>query len=81
MAELTDVRALGGLVLLAGGALCAWLALPVAGAARTALLLAIALALFVAAHPLGDAIGAWPAVLLSAAIAGPAAALLARRRA
>jgi hypothetical protein len=81
VAELTDVRALGGLVLVAGGAWCAALALPAAGAARTAALLALALALFVVSHPLGDAIGAWPAVLLSAAVVGAAGALLARRRA
>lgn len=75
------MRALGGLVLLAGGAACAALAHPVAGTARTAALLVLAVALFAAAHPLGEAIGAWPAVLLSAAVAGGAAAALTRRRA
>ena len=68
-------------MLLAGACACAVLAYPVAGAARTAALLVLALALFVVAHPLGDAIGAWPAVLLSAAIVGAAAAALTRRRA
>lgn len=78
VAELTDVRALGGLVLLAGGALCARLALPAAGAAATIALLAVALALFAASHPLGDAIGAWPAVLVAAATVAVVAALLLR---
>lgn len=78
VAELTGVRALGGIVLLAGGALCAVLALPVAGRVRTAVLLVVALALFVASHPLGDAIGAWPAVFVSAAVVAAASAVLAR---
>lgn len=78
VAEVTDVRALGGLVLLGGGAVCAKLALPVAGRGRTALLLAIALALFVVSHPLGRAIGAWPAVFVSAAALFGASAALVR---
>lgn len=78
VAEVTDVRALGGVVLLAGGALCARLALPIAGPGRTALLLAIALALFVISHPLGHAIGAWPAVFVSAAAVLAASVALVR---
>lgn len=78
VAELTDVRVLGGLVLVAGGVLCARLALPVAGGPRTLALLALALGLFAAAHPLGEAIGAWPAVLVAAAAVAAAAALLVR---
>ncbi len=78
VAELTDVRAAGGVVLLAGGALCARMALPLVGRARTALLLAIALALFVVSHPLGHAIGPWPAVFVSAAAVFAASAVLAR---
>jgi hypothetical protein len=76
VAELTGVRASGGLVLLAGGAWCGRAALPVAGRRRTIALLAIAVALFVVSHPLGDAIGAWPAVAASAALAALAAAVL-----
>jgi hypothetical protein len=79
VAELTGVRALGGVVLLAGGAACAAMALPVAGPARTGALLGIALALFVASHPLGRAIGPWPAVFATAAAVAAASALLARR--
>lgn len=80
VAELTGVRALGGLVLLAGGALCAGLSLPVAGRRATLALLACALALFVASHPLGRAIGAWPAVLVAAAAVALLAAVLLRPR-
>lgn len=77
VAELSGVRALGGLVLLAGGAACAGLALPLAGPRATAALLAVALTLFVVSHPLGRAIGSWPAVIVAAAaVAVVAAALL-----
>jgi hypothetical protein len=81
LAELTGVRALGGLVLLAGGAWCGRATLPIVGLRGTVALLAIALALFVVSHPLGKAIGAWPAVVVSAAlVAGAAAAFVGRRR-
>lgn len=78
-AELTGVRAIGGLVLLAGGAWCGRAVLPIVGPRRTIALLAIAVALFVVSHPLGDVIGAWPAVAASAALVGAAAAALAAR--
>jgi hypothetical protein len=81
VAELTGVRVIGGLVLLAGGAWCGRAALSIVGPPATIALLAIALALFVVSHPLGDAIGGWPAVAVSAAlVAGAAAALIGRRR-
>lgn len=80
VAELTGVRAIGGLVLVAGGFWCGRIALRIAGPVATALLLIVAVALFVAAHPLGRAIGAWPAVLVTASlVAGAAAALAAPR--
>lgn len=78
IAELTGVRAIGGLVLLAGGAWCTRAALPIVGPRATVALLAIALVLFVVSHPLGDAIGAWPAVAVSAALAGGSAAAIVR---
>jgi hypothetical protein len=78
-AELTGVRAVGGLILLAGGAWCGRAALPIVGARWTIALLAIGLALFVASHPLGKAIGAWPAVGVSAALVAVAAATLVGR--
>jgi len=60
-------------VLLAGAVACALLFTPRIGAARTAALLAVTAAAFVASHPLGDAIGTWPAVLSSAAVVAAAA--------
>lgn len=74
VAELTGVRALGGFVLFAGGVWCARIALPLVGAGPTAALGGIALALFVLSHPLGHAIGAWPAVIVSAVLVAASAA-------
>jgi hypothetical protein len=81
VAELTGVRALGGLVLLAGGVWCARIALRLAGPGATVTLVVIALALFVLSHPLGHVIGAWPAVAISAALVAAVAAALTRRTA
>jgi hypothetical protein len=78
VAEATGVRALGGLVLLAGAVLCARIAVPVAGWGPTAALLVVALALFAVSHPLGEAIGTWPAVVVTAVLAGLAAAAVVR---
>jgi hypothetical protein len=78
VAEITGVRALGGLVLLAGGVWCARVAAPLAGRSATAGLLVVALALFVLSHPLGEAIGSWPAVLVTGALAGLVAAAAVR---
>jgi hypothetical protein len=80
VAELTGVRAVGGLLLVAGGAWCGRVALSIAGPRRTIALLAIAVVLFVASHPLGEAIGAWPAVGVSAALLAAAATALVGRR-
>jgi hypothetical protein len=75
-AELTGVRAIGGLVLLAGGAWCAMATLRLTGPWAAAVLVVLAIVLFVASHPLGDAIGAWPAVALGAALVAAAAAVM-----
>ena len=81
VAEFTGVRAIGGLVLIAGGAWCARRALQFGGPRAAISLVVVALALFVVSHPLGHAIGAWPAVALSAAaLAGVSSALIARGR-
>jgi hypothetical protein len=72
-AELTGVRAVGGIVLLVGGIWCVRLALRLVGVVPTVALIAIALALFALSHPLGRAIGAWPAVLVTAALVAAAA--------
>jgi len=66
VADLTVVRALGGIVLFLGGLACGlrWRAL--LGLPRALALVLAFLAGFALAHPLGHAIGAWPAVLLVA---------------
>ena len=68
VAELTGVRALGGVVLLVGGAWCYAELRGRTGAARAGAVLVVAVVAFVFSHPLGDAIGSWPAVLVSAAL-------------
>lgn len=73
VASLTGIRLLGGVVLVVGGALCALWMERTAGATRTVATLVVVVALFVVAHPLGHVIGAWPAVLLVAAVAGAVA--------
>ena len=78
VASLTGNRALGGIVLLLGGAMCAWWMTRQAGPARTLAALAAVVTLFVLSHPLGSLIGAWPAVLLVSAIAGGLTFALAR---
>ena len=70
VASLTGNRAAGGIVLVLGGALCAWWMTRRSGPRRTLVALVAVLALFVVAHPLGSVIGAWPAVLLVSAVAG-----------
>ncbi len=67
VADLSGVRALGGLVLLAGVALCARTWRRRLGTARALLLVGVFLALFVVSHLLAPAIGAWPSVLMVAA--------------
>jgi hypothetical protein len=80
VAEATDVRALGGVVLLAGAAWCGrhWVRRrgPVTG---TALLAGYAGA-FVGSHLLAGEIGAWPSVLTVSAAVGAVAWVAADRR-
>ena len=70
VAEITGVRALGGLVLFAGALWCGLRWRRAHGLPRALALVTVYLAGFVAAHPLGHAIGSWPAVLLVAAVVG-----------
>lgn len=79
VAQLTGVRALGGLVLVAAAAVCAvhWRA--TAGTATVAALVALYVGAFVGSHLLARAVGAWPAVLLVAAVVGGASLLATRR--
>jgi thiol:disulfide interchange protein len=77
VAQVTGVRPLGGVVLLAGAGWCAVRWRERAGMPRTAALLGVYLAAFVGSHVLGHAIGAWPAVAVVAAITAGAAYALA----
>ena len=77
VAQMTGVRPLGGIVLVAGCAWCALRWLRTAGPARTAALVIVYLGGFVVSHLIADTLGAWPSVLLVAAIVGVAAYALA----
>lgn len=76
----TGVRPLGGLVLLAGLALC-WVLWTNRAGTTTAVTLVVAFGVaFAASHLLALAIGAWPSVLVVAALMAGLAWLLADRR-
>lgn len=80
LARATKVRALGGVVLLAGGVVAGrtWVK---AGIGPTLALSAIYLGSFGLSHPLAKKIGAWPAVLTAAAVTGVASHVLVDSRA
>ena len=73
VASLTGNRALGGIVLVIGGAVCAWLWWRLAGPWRAAACVAIAGVAFVVSHPLGAILTSWGAVLLVSAVTAAAA--------
>ncbi len=80
VADLTGVRALGGIVLFLGALWCGlhWKThrgLPIALS-----LVFLLLALFALSHVLGDQIGAWPSVFVVSAVMGAAAWAVADRR-
>lgn len=77
VAQATGVRPLGGLVLLAGAGWCARRWLPAVGPGRTAALLGIYLACFVASHLIADPVGTWPAVAIVAGVTGVSTRVLA----
>lgn len=79
VADLTGVRALGGVVLLVGLGLCALQWRRRVGARRTVLLAGVFLALFVGSHLLARAVGAWPSVLTVAAVMWSVAFVVADR--
>ncbi|MDM7832567.1 hypothetical protein [Cellulomonas edaphi] len=79
VAQVTDVRALGGLVLVAGVAWCVWRA-RAAGVLRLATVVVVGAVCFVAAHVLAPHLGAWPSVLLVAAVLGAVTWALVDRR-
>jgi hypothetical protein len=80
VAELTGVRALGGVVLIAAAAWCFARWRGAAGTGRAVALLAFYAACFAASHVLAGALGAWGAVALVAVLAGAAAWALADAR-
>jgi len=81
VARTTGVRALGGVVLAAGGALAGRRWIETAGPVGTTVLIFVYLGSFGAAHPLAKKIGPWPAVLTAAGVSATAAWVLADRNA
>lgn len=70
VAEASGSRGLGGVVLLLAGFWCVRIWLRRDGARTAVRLTAVAFLAFVASHLLGLAIGAWPAVLVTAVFVG-----------
>jgi hypothetical protein len=77
VAQATGIRPLGGVVLAAGAGWCAVRWRRSVGTARSAALVAVYIACFVASHLIADTVGTWGAVFLVAAVAGLAALLVA----
>ena len=71
VAELTGVRALGGVVLVAGVLWCAVRA-RAAGWWRVGAVVLVGALCFAGSHVLGRSIGAWPAVVVAALVLGAA---------
>jgi hypothetical protein len=80
VARESGVRALGGLVLAAGGAACFREWNRRVGTPAAAGLLAVYVAGFGASHPLAKKIGAWPSVLAVASVSAAAAFAVSDRR-
>ena len=73
VASLTGNRALGGVVLIAGGAVCALVWWRLAGPLRAIAAVAVAGVAFVVSHPLGAVMTSWGAVLLVSVLTAIAA--------
>lgn len=73
VAQATGIRPLGGIVLIVAAAWCGLRWRRSAGAARAVALLGVYFGAFVVSHVIADTLGAWPAVLLAAAVTGFAA--------
>lgn len=73
VAVATGVRPLGGVVLFLGALACGLRWRLLVGLPRAVALVGVFLVGFALAHPLGHALGAWPAVLLVAAVVGAVA--------
>ena len=70
VADVTGIRPVGGIVLLAGAGWCALRWRERAGLGRSAGLLGLYAAAFAVSHVLGGVVGAWPAVALVAGAVG-----------
>jgi len=70
VADLTGVRALGGIVLVAAALWCALRWKATGGLPLALALVAVYLAAFAVSHPLGDRLGAWGAVATVSAAVG-----------
>jgi hypothetical protein len=70
VADVTGIRPVGGIVLLAGAGWCALRWRERAGLGRAAGLLGLYAAAFAVSHVLGGVVGAWPAVALVAGAVG-----------
>ncbi len=70
VADLTGVRPLGGIVLFLGALWCGLRWRRAQGLAVALLLVAAYLAAFALSHPLGRAIGSWPAVFVVSGVVG-----------
>lgn len=79
VAQATGVRALGGVVLLAGAGWCALRWRERAGTPTAAALVGLYLAAFVASHLIAGTLGAWGSVAAVAAVVGLAAYVVADR--
>lgn len=79
VAQATGDRSAGGAVLLALALAAAALCRRTAGTGRAVVLLLVVAGAFAASHVLARAVGAWPSVLLCAAVPALAAAALSRR--
>lgn len=70
LAQATGVRWLGGLVLVAAGLWCATRRRRAFGWLAAMLAIVVYAVAFAVSHPLGAAIGSWPAVIAVAIVAG-----------
>jgi hypothetical protein len=72
VAQASGIRPLGGVVLIGAAGWCTLRWRRTAGSARTAGLLVVYVGAFAGSHVIADAVGAWGAVLLAAAVVGAA---------
>lgn len=70
VADLTDQRWLGGIVLVAIGVIAGYYMVLSAGWVRTILATAVALGAFALSHPMGAVLGSYGSLLLVSAVAG-----------